>query len=131
MVPYIHTQTKCGDVWLHSVQVLLAEGGSSFWKTEESNPTLNVLQKEYCEENGIFIKTIKMAGEFAFCEVNLKKTNLADFYKWTETKQECWRLFSFFVDTSGKLIARETLESFYLGIHSAAFICSEVLRLVS
>lgn len=131
LVPYIHTKIKCGDVFLHSLQVFLADGGNSFWKTEESAPTLETIRKEYCEENGIYVKKIQVAKQFAFCEVDGQRTNLNDFYKWNETKQECWRMFSFFVDTEGKLVSRETLESFYLGVHSAAFVCSEVLRLVS
>jgi hypothetical protein len=131
LVPYIHTKTKCGDVFLHSLQVFLADGGNSFWLTEESAPSLETIRKEYCEENGIFVKNIHRTEQFAFCEVDSQRTRLDEFYKWNETKQECWRMFSFFADKEGKIVARDTLESFYLGIHSAAFVCSEVLRLVS
>lgn len=131
LVPYIHQKRGCGSFTLHALQVFLADGGNSFWKTEEAKPSLAVLEKEYCGENGIVLESLDLSGDFAFARVNANQTRLGDFYKWMETKDECWRTFYFFVSDKGQIIAKESLESLYLGTHSAALVCSEVLRLVS
>jgi hypothetical protein len=132
LVPYIYRSMRTGNVIIHVAKVFLAEGGDSFWKTEEQWPSMEIVRKEYCEGNGIFCKKITIKDEFAYCEVDEDATRLEDFYKWTETKEECWRVFSFFTDTTQRMICPGVLESIYLGrMVTARFLCSEVLRLVT
>jgi hypothetical protein len=109
VLPFILAKKKVNTFTITSVNVFLAHGGKSVWKTEESGllPLQTVLG-DYCEPNDIYgLKSyVDTENQTAYIQVDPEKTNLSEFYTWEEalhhsTKPECWRRFYFIQDTDG------------------------------
>lgn len=73
----------------------LTLGGALLWKEDDS---LDVV-RDIVEPNGIYLASPPMwIKDIVFCEVDTKRTNLADQYQWEEiplTDREtfCWRTY--------------------------------------
>jgi hypothetical protein len=63
-------------------------GGKTIWETEEVKCTEKNVIKTYLEPNGFFGKTTHLTKTALFFEIDLKKTNIKNFYFWTEVLDE-------------------------------------------
>jgi hypothetical protein len=112
LVPYIYTQgVSESGLTIHKISVFLTRGGTAIWQTDEVGPqSEEFLQEEYLLPNGLYSRScsIDKIKDIAWVEIDVTKTNLADFYTWTEVltnpkvaaaKPECWRSYYFFIDT--------------------------------
>lgn len=84
----------------------MANGGKSFWQTEEATVSEKQLQEEYLQPNGFVAKRIVLAPTLVYVEIDPVQTPLQDFYTWEEAQTlskrvECWRSYYFFKDTTG------------------------------
>ena len=97
LVPYIHKVLLENGLNIHTIEILTV-GGKYLW--EETNEQLD-LEKDILNPNGIYMEHAFRLNDnkLIFCEVDVEKTNIADFYKWYEiglTDQEtfCWRTYT-------------------------------------
>ena len=73
----------------------LTLGGALLWKEDDS---LDVV-RDIVEPNGIYLASPPVrVKDIVFCEVNTKRTNLADQYQWeeiplTDRQTFCWRTY--------------------------------------
>lgn len=107
LIPFYLRESFKNSFKIQTLTLFLGYAGKSVWTTEESG-FLNSEQilKNYCEPNGIFVKSIHIEKDRAYIEVDEQKTNLSEFYTWEEAlrkpgKPECWRRFYFLHDKEG------------------------------
>jgi hypothetical protein len=106
IVPYSHNVTTQNNISIHSIQILTV-GGKMLW--EEEQPDLDI-HKDILNPNDIWckdsIRTIEK--KIKLCEVDCDKTNMKDFYKWSELKLSdtetfCWRNFTYLQGPKGEI----------------------------
>jgi hypothetical protein len=93
ILPFIHHIRTVNHMQV-SIFRFLVLGGNALWKEDDSHD----LEADVLHPNDIFLSgvPIKM-GTTYLCPVDTLKTNLSDFYQWTEIQQGapvfCWRTF--------------------------------------
>ena len=103
-------------------------GGTMSWKEDSSLD----LESDALHPNGIYLQGPPIQrGEIYLCPVDTEKTNLSDFYQWTEispddTDMFCWRTFYITGESSNyrswlPIPAKETI-----GSHSVQEICDMI-----
>lgn len=100
IIPFIHKTKQLNAITIHVIHVLTI-GGTTLWK---ESPTLS-LEKDILHPNGIYLKGKPIPWkDVYFCSVDTEKTEMNDFYQWTELPKEndlfCWRTFYTFGDKS-------------------------------
>lgn len=106
LLPFVLKQKHTSSFTVSSLSLFLTHAGKGIWKTEEPGVvSLEVLERDYCEPNGLVLSHAFLDAETttAYLQVDPAKTSLSDFYTWEEalakpTKPECWRTFYFFED---------------------------------
>lgn len=98
IIPFIHKTKQVNAMTIHCIQVLTI-GGKTLWK---ENPSLT-LEADILEPNGIYLNKTPIKWKDAyFCSVDTSKTDMNDFYEWTEIPKQsdmfCWRTFYTFGD---------------------------------
>jgi hypothetical protein len=91
---------------LHSLWIFMTEGGTQFWKTDESDSkkSADILVTEYLTENEFRGSLTGVKGDCLFFQVDRHATKLTSFYTWPEgfgVDTEGWRPF-FWLTDSGK-----------------------------
>jgi len=85
LIPFIYK--KHDDVQKFFI---FLEKGTNFLEMDKSD--IN----EFCETNEIYFDKKNIKGKYCYIQVN-KKTNLKNFYTYTENSEaECWRRFIYF-----------------------------------
>ncbi len=105
ILPFTHEVIKQNAFNIHIVK-LLTIGGKDMWD-EPSN--LNI-DNDILIPNDIYRKgnIIKFKNNIQLCEIDTNKTNINDFYKWSEidindTETFCWRVFYNFIDDNNQV----------------------------
>ena len=85
---------------IHVIQILTI-GGSTLWKESSSLS----LEADILHPNGIYLNTKPILwNDIYFCSVDTTKTEMNDFYEWTEIPKQsdmfCWRTFYTFGDNT-------------------------------
>ena len=103
IIPFIHKVCTHNDINVNVIKILTI-GGKNLW---EENDSLNI-HTDILTPNEIFItgNIIKFDEKVQLCEVDLKKTNVNDFYKWEEINVNdrdtfCWRTFIILLGNNG------------------------------
>ena len=94
IVPFIHKITQETNFLVHSIKILTV-AGKNLWEEDDS---LHI-DTDILNSNDIYRKgsPIKMMNKnLTLCEVDIQKTNINDFYKWSDISLEdtetfCWR----------------------------------------
>ncbi len=105
VLPFILKQ-KQGALDMTNLCFFLANGGRSFWQTEELTVSNKALEEEYLLPNGLIPKRIFSTKDLVYVWIDEEKIKINDFYMWEEAykhpqKPECWRSFYFFKDSTG------------------------------
>jgi hypothetical protein len=93
IIPFIHKTKQVNVMTIHTFQILTV-GGNTLWK-ENSSLALEV---DILHPNGIYLdKKPFQWNDVYFCSVDTSKTDMNDFYEWTEIPKQsdmfCWRTF--------------------------------------
>ena len=93
IIPFIHKTKQVHAMTIHTFQILTV-GGAALWK---ENASLAV-EADILHPNGIYLdKKPFQWKDVYFCSVDTSKTDMNDFYQWTEISKEsdmfCWRTF--------------------------------------
>jgi len=93
IIPFIHKTKQVNTMTIHTIQVLTV-GGTTLWK---ENPSL-ALEADILHPNGIYLdKKPFQWNDVHFCSVDTNKTDMNDFYQWSEIPKQsdifCWRTF--------------------------------------
>jgi hypothetical protein len=98
IVPFTHTIINNNNFEVNIIK-LLTIGGQHIWEEKSS---LHI-DNDILNPNDIYRKSpvIKYDNKLQLCEVDIKRTNITDFYKWEEIKLEdsetfCWKTFYYF-----------------------------------
>jgi len=128
LIPYIVSKKQTDKLTVYKISLFLALGSRALW---ELSPTEN--PEETLSQNDFIVDKIQPKGNTVYAKINPKKTNLAAFYTWEETKKEdCWRTFHICLDAeSGKPWFRsEHLETQFEGtLHTPSSLVSDILSL--
>lgn len=99
IVPFIHKVTNNIFFDIHTIRILTV-GGKSLWEEPDG---LNI-DKDILNPSDIYRtkNTIKIDKNIHLCEIDLKKTNMDDIYKWSEidlndNETFCWRDYVYMV----------------------------------
>jgi hypothetical protein len=95
LIPYYLTEKalsigcKMTTLWL-----FLADSGKQPWNVNDDSQ----LEKEYCNDNGIFGTLSRPRDDIILYKVDTEKTNVSDFHTWSdvlagETPDHAWRPF--------------------------------------
>ncbi len=104
IIPYTHKTEIHNNIKLNLISILTI-GGQELWEEYGTNN----IQTEYLEPNGLYISNapiIQFKGQDIYiCEIDKNKTDLKDFYTWSEISNSdsetfCWRTFSHITDLS-------------------------------
>lgn len=93
IIPFIHKVKYVSSMMVTMFQFLTV-GGSHVW--EEEDPSLD-LERDILHPNGIFLLGSPIKYKDAYlCPVDTTKTNLSEFYQWSEVSPNnsdtfCWR----------------------------------------
>jgi len=93
IIPFLRKKVSLGPTQITVIQMLLV-GGTTLWEEEDSLELQEILGP-----NGIcVIGPPTIHGKMVFCPVDPLKTNLSDFYQWSEISKEdhetiCWRTY--------------------------------------
>jgi len=92
IIPFIHKKIQ-KQMPIHQYHILTV-GGISLWSEACAG---HHIEKEYLIPNGIYlVQQPCIKDNIAFCEVDVHKTNMKDFYTWNEIEDKdmfCWRTF--------------------------------------
>jgi len=126
ILPY-HSSSRTFQLIHITTLRCLTLGGALLWKEEDA---LDVV-RDILEPNGIYLASPPVrVNDIVFCEVDTKRTNLADQYQWeeislTDRQTFCWRTYYLMGKDMGTtnwlpLHAEERLEPYSLQevIHS-------------
>lgn len=98
ILPFTHNVTSNNNFKVNTIK-LLTIGGQSIW--EEKN-SLHI-DNDILNPNDIYRKgiPIKIDNKLQLFEVDIKKTNISDFYKWDEIELNdsetfCWKTYYYF-----------------------------------
>lgn len=104
IVPFIHKVSNNNNFDVHNIRILTL-GGKNLWEEKDG---LNI-DKDILNPSDIYRNknTIIVDKKMYLCEVDMKKTNINDIYKWNEidiNDQEtfCWRDYLFFMGKNGE-----------------------------
>ena len=104
IVPFIHKITSGSSINVHSISILTI-GGKTLWEESDS---LNI-DTDILNSNDIYRKgnTISVDKHTRLCEVDTEKTNVDEFYKWTdigvnEDDTFCWRTYYYLLGNKGE-----------------------------
>lgn len=95
ILPYIHKTNTVNRIVVHSYTILTI-GGVQLWEESTIESIVDLL-----EANDLYADSIQKYNDIYLCSIDLQKTNIAEFYKWseiteTDTETFCWRtLFTF------------------------------------
>jgi len=84
IVPYYIVKHDSEDFRLWTAWVFMAKGGTKLWETDEPTLTQAQISESYLEPNGIYGKPICIKENTLFFNVDTTKTQIQDFYIWTE-----------------------------------------------
>ena len=94
IIPFIHKKIQ-QQMPIHQYHILTV-GGTTLW-AEES--LIRTIEADHLHPNGIYlVSKAVLKGDIAYCQVDMHKTNMTDFYTWNELPIEdketfCWRTF--------------------------------------
>jgi hypothetical protein len=94
IIPFIHKVKQFPPMQITMFQIITI-GGTMLWKEDSELE----LESDVLHPNGIYLQSPPIQqGDFYLCPVDPEKTNLSDFYQWTEispddTETFCWRTF--------------------------------------
>ena len=95
IIPFCHKVTYEKNINIHCIQ-LLTIGGTTLWEEDEHLD----MDRDILESNDIYRKgdTIQLPGNVVLCEIDIEKTNVQDFYKWSDLSVEdhttfCWKTY--------------------------------------
>jgi hypothetical protein len=94
IIPFIHRVKHIQPMQISTFQILTI-GGILPWKEDDSMD----LERDILEPNGIYLDGVPIKYKNAYlCPIDTEKTNMNDFYKWSEisvddTETFCWRTF--------------------------------------
>jgi hypothetical protein len=96
IIPFIHKTKQVNTMTIHTIQVLTV-GGTTLWKENE----FLAVETDILHPNGIYLdKKPFQWNDVYFCSVDTHKTDMNDFYKWTEIPKQsdmfCWRTYYMF-----------------------------------
>lgn len=95
ILPYIHKTNTVNRIVVHSYTILTI-GGVQLWEESAIESIVDLL-----EANDLYADSIQKYNDIYLCSIDLQKTHIAEFYKWseiteTDTETFCWRtLFTF------------------------------------
>jgi len=93
IIPFIHKTKQLNAMTIHTIQILTI-GGTTLWK---ENASLAV-ESDILNPNGIYLAAKPFQWkDVYFCKVDTHKTDMNDFYEWSEIPKQsdmfCWRTF--------------------------------------
>jgi hypothetical protein len=99
LLPYIHKVTTVNNITVNSYTILTI-GGTKLWEeTDTKELTKELYVKDILQQNDIFTESIEKKTDIYLCSVDINKTSVTDFYKWSEIPNAdtfCWRtLYTF------------------------------------
>ena len=130
IIPFIHKTKQVNVMTIHTFQILTV-GGNTLWK---ENPSFAV-EADILHPNGIYLdKKPFQWNDVYFCSVDTEKTDMNDFYEWTEIPKQsdmfCWRTFY----TFGDKIPNDTNYDNWLPVPSQErmepYLCEEVFDMI-
>ena len=98
IIPFLYHIKKENNIHVISIQ-LLTIGGMELWKEDDSmDLDRDILEVNDLHRTGDLIVWNK---DIMFCEMDLQKTKIDDFYQWSELSREdrdtfCWRTYYYF-----------------------------------
>lgn len=102
ILPYIHSIVNINNLDINIIKVLTISG-KTLWEEKSS---LHI-DNDILNPNDIYQKSvpIKFDKNLYLCEVDDKKTNISDFYKWEEIELSdnetfCWKTYYYFTDNN-------------------------------
>lgn len=105
IVPYIHKVISENSLNIHCIHILTI-GGNNLWEEDNSLD----IENDILKVNDIFIlgEIITIDKIIKLCEVDVAKTNIHDFYKWSDigmndTDTFCWRNYIYILGPKGEV----------------------------
>jgi len=104
LVPYYVTEKSLSiGCKITTLWVFLAESGRQPWTIDDSSD----IEKEYCNDNGIFGRLTKVNDDIMLYKVDTGKTTIGDFHTWSDvlagaTPDHAWRPFFWLGEQVGK-----------------------------
>ena len=95
LIPYYLTEKSLSiGCKITTLWVFLADSGKKPWTVEEDCD----IEREYCNDNGIFGSSKKPREDIMLYRVDTEKTHIADFHTWSDvlagaTPDHAWRPF--------------------------------------
>lgn len=100
LVPFFLQKNETSILTVYRLSLFLCDGGRSLW--EVGNESLDVLQKEYLEENGFYTSSMHTWNDIVFAKLDPVRTKKTSFYAWEEIqelpekkREDCFRTFTF------------------------------------
>ena len=99
LVPYVLKKKQTDTLILYNFSIFLTNGGKGVWELSQGEKA-----DETLSENGFVVDRLYETDDVVYAQINPEKTEMKNFYTWTETKKEdCWRPFHVCIDaTSNK-----------------------------
>ena len=103
LVPYYLTEKSLSiGCKITTLWVFLHDSGRQPWTVDENSD----IEKEYCNDNGIFGSLRKARDDILLYKVDTEKTTIADFHSWSDvlagaTPEHAWRPFFWLGDKVG------------------------------
>ena len=99
LIPFVCQTVKTSVVITHSFIVFLTDGGKDLWEIG-CETDLDVIRKEYLEENGFSCLDLWIEGDRVYAQLDTERTNFSSFYNWMEIqsqpdkkREDCFRMF--------------------------------------
>jgi hypothetical protein len=98
IIPFTHRIKTVSNITIHIFRILTI-GGTTLWKETDSLR----LEQDILHPNGIYLDGAPIQWNNAYlCRVDTNKTDMNDFYQWSEVPKNsdifCWRTFYTFGD---------------------------------
>ena len=115
---------------IHIFQILTI-GGTTVWKEDLTAS----LEKDILHPNGIYLdKPVTKWKDVMLCSVDSKKTDMNDFYQWSEVEKEsdtfCWRTFYTFGDKTQTRVSYHSWLPVPSQERLEPYLCEEVFDMI-
>jgi len=93
IIPFTHITKTLSNMTIHVFRILTI-GGTTLWKEADSLD----LHQDILHPNGIYLDSVPILWNNAYlCKVDINKTDINDFYQWTEIPKNsdlfCWKTY--------------------------------------
>jgi hypothetical protein len=108
IIPFIHTSRKGNGNIIVNIINVLTQGGINLWEEDDNIDIENtvLLPNSLYAKNIIVSNATNDLPKIALCDIDITKTNMEDFYKWSDISANdaesfCWRYFISINDENG------------------------------